>query len=68
MQHTRLETFHQSRVVVVVVVMVVVGGGGGSEGVVRAYFPMTGNRGTPRDEVGPMNTVVAHSGPLSCCS
>ena len=62
MRRARLETFRQSRVVVVDVVVVVV--------FVRAYSPVTGNRArqlrrsTPRDDVGPMNPVVAHSGPL----
>ena len=63
MQRTRLETFHQGRVVVVDDVVFV-----------GAYSPITGNRprqlrgSTPRDDVGPMNPVVAHSGPPSCCS
>ena len=54
-QRTWLETFRQSRVVVVVDVGV--------------YSPVTGNRAchlrrsTPRDDVGPINPVVAHSGP-----
>ena len=68
MQHTRRETFRQSRVVVVIdaaVVFVFV--------VVGAYSPVTGNRArqlrgrTPRDGVRPMNPVVAHRGPPSCC-
>ena len=69
MQRTRLETFRQSRVVdiVVVVVVVVVFFSG-------AYSPVTDNRAsqlygiTPRDVVGLVNPVVAHSGPLFCCS
>ena len=69
MQRTRLETFLNSRVVVrvdVAAVIVVVS--------VGAYSPVTGNRArqlcgsTPRDDVEPMNPVVAHSGPPSCCS
>ena len=73
MQRTQLETFRQSRMVVVVdvvvdvvVVAVVV--------FVGAYSPVPGNRAhqlhdsTPRGDVGPTNSVVAHSDPLSCCS
>ena len=69
MQRTRLETLLHSRVVVrvdVVAVIVVV--------FVGAYSPVTGNRARqlygsmPRDDVGPMDPVVAHSGPPSCCS
>ena len=65
MQRTRLETFRQSRVVVVVDVVVVIAV------VVGAYSPVTGSRArqlrgsTPRYEVGPINPVVAHSGPPS---
>ena len=65
MQRTRPGTFSQSRVVVLVdvaVVVVVVS--------VGAYSPVTGNRScqlrgrTPCDDVGPMNPVVAYSGPV----
>ena len=58
-QRTWLETLRQSRVVVVVDV--------------GAYSPVTGNRArhlrgsTPRDDVGPINRVVANSGPPCCC-
>ena len=68
-QRTRLETFRQSRVVVIVDVVVVV-----VVVFVGAYSSVTGNRArqlrssTPRDDVGPMNPVVAYSGPRSCCS
>ena len=64
-QRTRLGTFRQSQVVVVVdvaVVVVVV--------FVGAYSPVTDNharelRGsTPRDDVGLMDPVIAHSDPL----
>ena len=57
MQRARLETFRQRCVAVVVTV-------------VGADVPVTGNRArrlrgsTPRDDIGPMNPVVAHSGPL----
>ena len=59
-QRTRLETFHQSRVVVVVdvgIVVVVIFDG--------PYSHVTGNRArqlrgsTPRDDLGPINPVVA---------
>ena len=65
-QRTRLKTFRQSRVVVVVDVVVVV-----VVVFVGAYSFVTGNRArqlhgsTPRDDVGPMDPVVAHSGPPS---
>ena len=60
MQRTWLETFRQSRVVAVVDIAVVV--------VVGAYSAVMGNRArqihgsAPRDDVGPMNPVVAHCG------
>ena len=69
MQRTRLEAFHRSRVVVIVDVVVIV-----VVVFVEPYSPVTGNRArqlcdsTPRDDVGPMNPVVAYSGPRSCCS
>ena len=65
MQRTWLEKFRQSHVVVVIDVIVVV------VVVAGACSPVTGNRArqirdsTPRDDVGPMNPAVAHSGPLS---
>ena len=64
-QRTRLETFRQSRVVVIVDVVVVV-----VVIFVGAYSPVTGYRArqlrgsTPRDDAGPMNLVVAYSGPV----
>ena len=68
-QRTRLETFRQIRLVVVVAVVVVI-----VVVVVGAYSSVTGNRtrrlrrSTPCDDVGPMDPVVAHSDPPSCCS
>ena len=62
-QCTRLKTFRQSRVVVVVDVVVV------GVVVLGAYSPVTGNRArqlrgsTPRDDVGPISPVFAHSRP-----
>ena len=61
-QRTRLEMFRQSRVVVVVVVVV------GTYSPVKGNHPRQPRGSTPRDEVGPMNPVVAHSGPPSCCN
>ena len=69
MQRTRLETFRQSRVVVIVDVVAVV-----VVIFIGAYSLVTGNRArqlrgsTPRDDVGPINPVVAYSGSRSCCS
>ena len=65
MQRTRLETFRQNCVIVVVDVVVVV-----VVVFVGASSLVTGNRArpprgsTPRDDAGPMNPVVAYSGPL----
>ena len=69
MQRTQLGTSRQSRVVVIVDVVVAV-----VVIFVGAFSPVTGYRArqlrgsTPRDDAGPMNPVVAYSGPCSCCS